>query len=101
MKLIFDMGLETEAGIEIDRVTERPLLNRLTASRSGAVGEIGVLDFFAEETFQTVSVEADNGALIPLAGEYTRFADLSVTYEDGGKTYHLSVSLEPAAAAEE
>lgn len=101
MKLIFDKGLETEASIEIDRVTERPLLNRLTANRSGAVGEIGVLDFFSEETFQTVTVEADNGGLIPLAGEYTRFADVSVTYEDGGKTYHLSVALEPAYAAEE
>jgi hypothetical protein len=103
MKLIFDKGLATEKSVEVDRVTERPLFNRLSASKSGLVAD-GVPDLaaFTAEEIQTVEIEAaaESGAEIRLAGEYTRITDVSVTYEDGGRSYHVNIAAEKPAAEE-
>lgn len=95
MRIIFDKGLATERGIEVDRVSERPMTNRLTGSKSDFT-ENGAPDLskFKTEDFVTVAVETGAGEVIELSGNYSKIADVSVTYEDEGRSYHVSIAVE-------
>lgn len=94
MQIILDKGLATERNLAVDRVAERPLSGRLTASRSGLVaGGVPALAGFTVESFATLDIEGYDGQEIELVGEYDRIEDLSVTYEDEGRMYYINLVL--------
>lgn len=102
MKLIFDKGLETEKYLDVERVNIRPLFARINGSFSGHTAD-GAPDLssFTNEQIASVSLEADDGAEIPLVGNYSRLVDVSITYEEGGSVYHVSVAAEGNADVQE
>lgn len=100
MRIVFDRNLETEHALTVDRVSERPLTGRLNASRSALAVDGAPNLAEITETFATVDLEDDAGAEIALAGNYTRVEDLSITWEDGGRSYFINLSLAAAEAAE-
>lgn len=100
MRIVFDRNLETEHALTVDRVSERPLTGRLNASRSALSVEGAPNLAEITETFASVDLEDDAGAEIALAGNYTRVEDLSITWEDGGRSYFINLSLAESEAAE-
>lgn len=100
MRLVFDRNLETEHALTVDRVSERPLTGRLTAYRSALAAEGTPNLAEITETFATVELEDNDGAEIALAGSYARVEDLSITWEDGGRSYFINLALSAEACAE-
>lgn len=102
MKLIFDKGLETEKSLEVERVNIRPLSARINGSVSGNTAD-GTPDLsaFTTENISSVNLEADDGHEIPVGGSYDHIIDVSITYEEGGAVYHVSIAAEGPAPAEQ
>lgn len=100
MRLVFDKNLEDAHALTVDRVSERPLTGRLNASRSALAVEGTPNLAEITESFATVDLEGDDGAEIALAGSYVRVEDLSITWEDGGRSYFINLALSGEAGAE-
>lgn len=101
MKIILDKNLDTKRELEVDRVAERPLTNRMTANRSGlTVAGVPDLSGFTETSFATLDVEGYDGQELLPVGSYDHVEDLSLTYEDEGKQYYVNLVLAGDGSAE-
>lgn len=100
LKILFDKGLETECSLDLDRISEHPVVRNLYGNRSLVIQNErdfpDISDFIGRETFTTVEITDSDLTPIPICNGYNRISDLATSYNDSQKLFTLSITIECA-----
>lgn len=97
LKITFDKGLPTEASLDLDRISEYPVLRSLVGFRSLIISEredyIDLTGFVGRTDFRTVEVTDSDGNRLPICNCYAVITDFATNYSAEEKIFSLSITI--------
>lgn len=102
--IIFDKGTNRERSLQVDKISERPIvltLNGYRVLRVNHESDFPDLSSFAlAEEFSTVEVLDGNQTPLPICSRYNKINDLTINYDDAQKIATVCISIGLAGMGE-